>query len=178
MASPIRYDASPIRAAFERSVEALALRPAKGQGTAVTTVRMTDGLTCEIEEGPWRLACDMSEKHGGHDAGPNPGVLGRGALGACLAMSIVRFAAREGVTFTCLEVEVQADYDARGENGWDDVPPGYGAVRCVVTAESEAPEAEVARVLALAERHTPYLDIFRRAVPVACETWILNPQND
>ena len=172
------YDPAPIRRAFERNARALALRPAKGRGTAVTTVRMTDGLTCEIEEGRWRFPCDASAAGGGHDAGPNPGILGRGALGACLAMTIVRFAAREGVPLDDLCIGVEADYDGRGEYGVaDDVSPGYGALRCVVTIASAAPEAEVARLLDLAEKHTAYLDTFRRAVPVTCETWILNPQN-
>ncbi|MDX1531611.1 MAG: OsmC family protein [Rhodothermales bacterium] len=171
-----------VRTAFERNAKALALRPAVGQGTAVTTVRVTDGLTCEIQEGDWRFACDLSEKHGGRGAGPNPGILGRGALGACLAMSTVRWAARLGVPLSSLTVEVEADYDARGEYGLTDaetgeaVAPGYAGLRLVVTVESEATEAEVGRVLDLAERHTPFLDLYRRATPVSCELWCCQPQ--
>lgn len=179
MESPhLAYDLDTIRRPFERNVQALTLRPAKGKGTATTTVRMTDGLTCEVEEGAWRFACDTSEKGGGHDAGPNPGTLGRGALGACLAMTLTRFAACEGIALAGLCIEVEADYDARGEYGVsDEVPPGYSAVRCIVTVESEAPEAEIARLFAEAERCTAFLDTFRRAVPVTCETWIVHPEH-
>ena len=172
------YDLDTIRIPFERSAQALTLRPAKGQGTATTTVRMTDGLSCEIEEGAWRFACDMGTKGGGHDTGPNPGILGRGALGACLAMTLIRFAACEGIALDGLTVEVEADYDARGEYGVSDaVPPGYSAMRCIVMVESDAPEADIARLLTEAERCTAYLDTFRRAVPVTCETWIVHPDH-
>ncbi|NNF56933.1 MAG: OsmC family protein [Rhodothermaceae bacterium] len=172
------YDLDTIRIPFERRAQALTLRPSKGQGTATTTVHMTDGLSCEIKEGAWRFACDTSEKGGGHDTGPNPGTLGRGALGACLAMTLVRFAACEGIALDGLTVEVEADYDACGEYGVsDEVPPGYRAMRCILTIESDAPEAEIARLLTEAERGTAFLDTFRRAVPVTCETWIVHPEH-
>jgi hypothetical protein len=76
------------------------------QGTAVTRVRLVDGLACEIEEGAWKLVADMSPKSGGEGKGPNPGILGRGALGSCLAIGYAMWAARLGVPLTSLEVEV------------------------------------------------------------------------
>jgi uncharacterized OsmC-like protein len=162
-----------IRAAIERNAKALALKPSIGQGTAVTRVRVREGLTCDIEEGAWMLTADMSEKHGGNGAGPNPGVLGRAALGSCLAIGYSMWAARRGIPLTSLEVEIQADYDSRGEYGVDEVPPGYREVRYVVKVESEAPEADVLRLLEEAEKHIPYLDIFRNPQKVRREVQIL-----
>ena len=43
-----------IRAACERTASALTARPAIGQKTFVTRVLVHDGLTCDIEEGPWQ----------------------------------------------------------------------------------------------------------------------------
>jgi uncharacterized OsmC-like protein len=155
-------DQERIRTAFERNVKALSLRPSIGRGTAVTKARLREGLTCEIEDGPWRLVADMGEKHGGAAAGPNPGVLGRGALASCMVVGYAMWAARLGVRLETLEVEVQTDYDARGEYGVDDdVAPGYTRMRWIVTVESEAPEADVMSVLEKAEKHSPYLDLFR-----------------
>jgi uncharacterized OsmC-like protein len=114
-----------IRTAFERNAKALSLKPAIGQGTAVTSVRMREGLTLDVEEGPWKFTVDMGTKSGGNNAGPNPGVLARGALGSCLAVSYILWAAKRGLPLGSLEVEVQADYDARGYHGVDDVRPGY-----------------------------------------------------
>lgn len=159
-----KSDQERIRSAMERNARALSLRPSVGQGTAVTRVRLLDGLTCEVEDGPWSLTVDMAEKSGGRNRGPNPGVLGRGALGSCLAVGYAMWAARRGVSLRSLEVEVHADYDARGELGVsDDVPPGYSRIRCVVTVESDAPEEEVLRVLDEAERYSPYWDVFSEA---------------
>lgn len=172
----LRYDPAPIKTALERSRKALSLRPSKGQGTAVTTVRMTSGYACEISDGDWTLVSDMPEKDGGYNAGPNPGTLGRGALGSCLSMTIVRFAALRGIKIDSLSVEVHADYDACGEFAVSDANPGYSEMRCVVTIESDAPEREVADLIEFARTHTAFLDSYARAIPISHETWIVNPQ--
>lgn len=153
-----------IRTALERSARAVSLRPGVGRGTAVTRARVVEGLLCEVVEGPWTFRVDMPEKAGGTGAAPNPGTFGRGALAACLASGYAMWAARRGVALSRIEVEVQADYDVRGELGVsDDVDPGYQEVRYVVTVESEAPEEEVRAVLDEADRCSPYLDVFGRA---------------
>ena len=137
-----------IRTALERNARAVGLRPSVGQGTARTRVRLKAGLECEIEEGPWKLTVGVGEKSGGTNAGPDPGVLGRGALGSCLAIGYAMWAARLGVPIDALTVEVETDYDSRGELGVaDDVPPGYTQVRYMVTVESAASEVDVRRVL-------------------------------
>ncbi|NIR46281.1 MAG: OsmC family protein [Gemmatimonadetes bacterium] len=166
--------AERIKTKFERNVRALELRPGVGRGTAVTTVRLTGGLACEIEEGPWRLASDLSEKSGGDNSAPNPGIIGRAALGTCLATSYALWAAKMGVEFDLLEVEVQADYDTRGMYGVDDVPPGYIQIRYVVTVESEASESEIMRVLDQADACCDYLAVFRDPQDVRREVKILD----
>jgi uncharacterized OsmC-like protein len=164
-----------IKEAFERSARAMMLRPALGQVTAVTRVRVREGLICDVEEGSWKLTADLSEKHGGADAGPNPGTLGRAALGCCLAMGYVRWAAKLGIPLSNVEIEVQADFDARGEYGVADLPPGYEEVRYVVTIESDAPEADVRHLLDIADAHASYLDVFSRAQDVRRVVRIVTP---
>jgi uncharacterized OsmC-like protein len=166
-----------IRAVIERNVKAVSLRPAVGQNTARTRVQLRPGLECEVTEGPWRLTVAMSEKSGGTNAGPNPGVLGRGALGSCLALGYAMWALRLGVPLDALEVEVEADYDSRGELGVsDDVAPGYTQVRYIVTVTSRAAEEDVRRVLDTADRYSPYRDVFARAHDVRREVRITVPQ--
>lgn len=41
----------------------------RGQGTAVTKVPLRDGLTCDIEDGPWKLTADEAPGQGGNSAG-------------------------------------------------------------------------------------------------------------
>ncbi len=116
-----------IKIAFDRNAKALSLRPTLGTGTAVTRVRLREGLTCDIEDGEWKLTADMGEKSGGNNQGPNAGVLGRGALGSCLAMSYAQWAAQLGVPVAGVEVEIQADYDGGIQPATD--APARGARR-------------------------------------------------
>ena len=159
-----------VRSALERNVKAVTLRPSVGQGTAVTKVRLRDGLACDVEEGAWKFTVGMTQKYGGTNEGPNPGVFGRAALGSCLAIGYSMWAARLNVPVTSLDVEIHADYDVRGELGVEDaVRPGYSAIRYVVTVETDAPEEEVMRMLDTADRHSSWLDDLANPVPVARE---------
>lgn len=163
-------DTERIRTAVERNARAVALGPSLGQGTAKTVVRLKPGLECQIVEGAWTLTVGMSEKSGGTNAGPNPGILGRGALGSCLAIGYAMWAARLGVPVDALEVQVEADYDSRGELGvGDEVSPGYREVRYVVCVLSPAAEEDVRRVIDTADKCSPYLDVFARAHDVRRE---------
>jgi len=155
-----------IRVAYQRNRRALELRPGKGLGTARTTVRVREGLACEVEDGPWRLQVDMAEASGGAASAPNPGVLGRAALGSCLAVCYAQMAAVEGVELEDVTVVVEADYDARGENGFPDVPAGYTEVRLAVTLTTRAPREDVERVVELAEANSSYLEVFREPLTV------------
>ena len=166
-----------IRQAFDRQAQALRLRPGIGVGTAVTVARVGEGMTCEVEDGDWRLTVDMPAKHGGRNAGPNPGVLGRASLASCAAIGYVRWAAKLGVPIDALEVEVQADYDVRGEMGIDDdVPPGYVEMRYLVRIASSAPEEQVMAMLDAADAHSSYVDNFARAVPLRRQVELRRPE--
>jgi uncharacterized OsmC-like protein len=123
-------------------------------------------LTCAIEEGPWTLPADMPVQLGGGGSAPTPGVYGRAALGSCLAVGYMLYAAKHRVPFAAIEVEIQTDYDDAGLLGVGDAAPDYHEVRYTVSVESAAPDADVRRVLDEAERHSPYLHVFTR--PQAC----------
>jgi uncharacterized OsmC-like protein len=155
-----------LKRAFERNARAVELRPAIGRMTGKTKVVLPAGTGCEIDCGEWKFTCDLAGSSGGTDRGPDPGPFGRGALGACLALGYRTQAAVAGIDLGRIEVEVEADFDAAGYYGVADVPPGYGAVRCLVTVESNAGEDEIRKVLDAADRHSPWLDNFTRAVPV------------
>jgi len=161
-------DPCTIRAIAERHTQLLALKPSRGQITCATRARLVDGLRCEIEEGPWKFSADMPAKVGGDETAPTPGVLGRGALASCLTIGIATWAARLGVQIDTLEVEVQADFDARGELGvGNGVPPGYSQVRYIVSIGSPASRDDLDELLGMAERHSPYLDVFGRAMAMS-----------
>jgi len=155
--------AQQIREITERSVKVLSLKSDRGHLTGVTSARIEDGLRCVIEDGPWKLTADMPVKAGGEDTAPTPGALGRGALASCIAINIAGWAARREIPIEAVNVEVQADFDARGELGMDDsIPPGYQEVRYVISVESPAPVDEVTELIEVAERYSPYVDVFAR----------------
>ena len=77
-------------------------------------------------------------------------------------MSYVMWAAKLGVALSRIEVDVQADADARGMYGVDEVPAGYTEVRYIVSLASSAPQEDLMRLLDTAEAHSPYVDVFRR----------------
>lgn len=166
-----------IRTALERNVKAVSLRPSVGRGTASTRAELRPGLECRVTEGAYELTVGMTEKYGGTDAGPNPGVLGRGALASCLAIGYGMWAARLGVPIDALEVEVHAEYDVRGELGVeDDVRPGYSRIRYVVKVESPASEDDVLRVLDTCDRYSSYRDVFAHEVPLEREVELAAPE--
>lgn len=145
------------------------MRPSVGQGTAKTRVTLRDGLVCDVEDGAWKMKVGMSAKSGGDGTAPDPGVYGRTALGSCLAIGYALWAAKLGVPIASLEVEVQTDYDSAASHGVTAAPPGYRQVRYIVTVESDVPEADVLRVLDEADAHSPYRDVFARAIDVRRE---------
>jgi uncharacterized OsmC-like protein len=163
-----------IRLAIDRGVEAMKQRSTLGRGTAITTARLRSGLAVDVEDGRWRVAADMSEKVGGAGSAPDPGVYGRAALASCLAIGYTMWAARLGVPLNGVEVSVEADYDARGEFGVTDDPPSYSLVRCKVRLDSAAPEADLRSLARVAEERSPYLDLFRRPIPVTTEVEIVS----
>ena len=169
--------ASEIKAALERNVRVMEARPSVGQGTAVTKVTLKHGLACDVEDGPWKFSVGMTEKYGGLNNGPNPGVYGRAALGSCLAIGYSMWAARLEIPIRSLTVEIRAKYDVRGELGVDEsVRPGYADVIYVVTVDTDAPESDVMRLLDIADRHSSWLDDIRNPVPVSREVHIVRGQ--
>jgi uncharacterized OsmC-like protein len=161
-----------IRTAFDRSTRALELRPTMGVGTARTTATIRVGLASDVKDGQWQLQGDMSPKVGGEGTAPDPGVYGRAGLATCLAVGYALWAARLDVPIVAIEVTVEADYDVRAEFGMTEAPPGYQSMRYLVSVESDAPEAEVLRVLDRADDRSPWLDNLRRPVEVTRELTI------
>ena len=166
-----------IKSALERNVRVIEARPSVGQGTAVTKVTLQPGLACEVEDGAWRFNVGMTEKYGGLNSGPNPGVYGRAALGSCLAIGYGMWAARLEIPVRSLTVEVRARYDVRGELGIDDaIRPGYSDIVYIVTVDTDAADADVQRLLDTADRHSSWLDDIRNPVPITRESRIVGRQ--
>jgi len=166
-----------ISSAIHRVRNTLRQKPSFGLGTGISRATVTDGLTCSVQEGNWKLVADMPEQAGGNAKGPTPGVYGRAALGSCLAIGYMMRAAENGILFTKLQVEVQADYDDGALFGTaPGTPPGYLEIRYTVTVDSDASEEDITRVLDEADEHSPYLDVFSRAQKCRRIVQIVSPK--
>jgi len=166
-----------IKIALERNEKVVRARPSVGQGTARTKVTLHPGLACDVENGPWKFSVGMTEKYGGLNNGPNPGVYGRAALGACLAIGYGMWAARLDIPVRSLSVEVRANYDVRGELAVDDsIRPGYLGMVYAITVDSPASDAEITRWLDTADRYSSWLDDLRNPVPVTRQLEIIRSE--
>jgi uncharacterized OsmC-like protein len=151
------------KALLQEAIDHIKDQPADGQGTAVTRCVIRSGVTCDMSDGHWQLIADEMPGDGGAGLGPDPGVFGRAALGSCLAMGYVMWAAYLDVPVEDVEVIVEADYDARGMLGLDDsVPAGWLDLRYKVFVTSAAPQERVRAMVEMADRYSSILDFYRK----------------
>ncbi len=171
-------DSKTIKEAFERNKKALQMRPSKARSTATTKVRLFDGTTCEVKHKHWKFKVDIGKSEGGNDAGPGPGILERGALGSCLAIAYSQRAAVMGIPIEKIEIDVESDFDARGMLHITDDPPGFEAIRYRVYIESPATKDQIMKMIEDADKHSPVLDDFSRAIPVEREVIIKSKEKE
>ncbi|NKB53904.1 MAG: hypothetical protein GKR97_17100 [Rhizobiaceae bacterium] len=155
-----------IKEVQERKIEIFKNRPAAAQSTGQTNVLLSSGTRCEISQDDWKMVCGQPKQSGGGSEGPDPGVFGRGALGACLAQGYALHLARRELSFESISIEVQSDIDARGSIGMDDaIPPGYQALRLKVQIESREDANAIREAIDFADQHSPWLYNLITAIP-------------
>lgn len=163
-----------IKYKFERTAKALTLKPSIGLDTGISTIRIQNGLTCEITEGNWQLKTDMPSQVGGHGSAPSPGVLGRAALGSCLATGYMLWASKLDINIKSLEIKIEADYDDGALFATSKSFPGYSEVRYHVIIDSALSNSELEIFLDEADKHSPYLDVFSRAISCKRQVKLIN----
>jgi uncharacterized OsmC-like protein len=105
---------------------------------------------------------------GGAGDVPCSGDLLLGALAACQETTIRMVAANMGIELASLEVEIEADWDARGTLAMGDYPIGLTAIRCTtrVTVPQDVKGERADRLLRSAEKYCVVLNTLRSGVPV------------
>ncbi|HEX9711891.1 MAG TPA: OsmC family protein, partial [Actinomycetota bacterium] len=140
-------DPASIKTAIDSAVEYLTANPADARSTdSLATARLLDGLRFKVTDPQGRsVTTDMVEGVGGEDSAPSPGWLLRAAVASCDATLIAMHAAREGITLSRLEVDVDSESNDLGILGIDpSVPKGPLQMRARVRVAS--PEADDARL--------------------------------
>jgi uncharacterized OsmC-like protein len=169
-------DQERLHMALARAEHAFAKRPNLARQDIVTMATVGEGTLCEVAENAWKFVIDMPQTLGGTDKGPTPGTYVRSGLAACLAIGYSMRAALLGVPIRRVQVELQADTDLRGIFCGMSTVPGYNGITYVVTVESDAPEADITRVLDESDERSPYVDVFRRPQSLRRETKILRSE--
>ena len=149
--------AAGLRDLYERKRRAMVRRPSFGRTATRARVLMGGGLLCNVEEGAWQTRVDQPADEGGTGSAPHAGQIMRASIVACLAMGYRLWGARLGVAIDDVEVDVLCESDARGQLGIEGVPVGWQRIVVDVRIGSRAPEAEVRRVVATADRLSPML---------------------
>ena len=161
-----------MKEAFDRSARAVELKPATAFKTATCRAEITDGYSCLLEEGRWRMVSDLHEKVGGGGLGPDPSTLGRAALASCAAIGYVQWAAVLEIPISGVEVVVETDHDYSGYYDQSDAPSGPLAARIIVNITSDAPESDIIRLVDKADHHSPLHDIWSRPIEMTREVTI------
>jgi len=164
-----------IRSTLDRVVRTFSARPGSAGGTYHAHAETGAGLTATATEGDWTLAFYMPEAMGGAGGAPTPGVSGRAALLACVAIGLRMEALRTGRPHAGIAVAMECDCDNRGLFGIDEVPPGYEDFRLTVEVKSDAPKSDLRGWLERTLARSPWMDVFRRPQPVSVDLWVMPP---
>jgi putative redox protein len=161
---------------YERKRRALMKRPSFGRTSAQAHVRLGDSLLCEVQEGTYRTRVDQLLEEGGTGTAPHPGQMMRASIAACLAMGYRQWSARLDVAIDGVEVDVLCESDARGQLGIDGVAIGWQRLVVAVRIDSPASEADVRRVVEMADRLSPLLANLSPAIERVHHLCLIHPE--
>jgi uncharacterized OsmC-like protein len=115
----------------------------------------------------YTIMVDEPEPLGGVDGAANPIEVLLSALAGCVTAGIATNAAMFGVPIDGIEIDLDADLDARGMLGHDkSVRNGVTDIRYTVTITSPAPEEQVRRCKETIDRKSPVRDTLANPVRI------------
>lgn len=154
--------------AYEATRAAVEADPSAGVGNFTTVTEWTDGARAKTTARSFSIETDEPSPLGGTDQAVDPMELVLGAVGTCLTIGWVTQAARQGIDFQDLRIEVEGDYDLRGYLGiGGDTRPGFGSLRYTVHVDTDATDAELDDIRKAAESGSPVVDNVLNATPLA-----------
>ena len=126
----LHNEADGLKEFMKASAERFAADPQSAKKTERSHAEwIVDGFGLDVKLGKHSLRIDEQEKNLGTAQGPNPTRVQLAALASCMAQTFRYTAARLGVEFERLSVDVEADLDFRGALGVPEVPVTYTEVR-------------------------------------------------
>jgi uncharacterized OsmC-like protein len=163
----VRELQSPIRQRYKDDPQAAQIRlRVRSDPTDLSDPLHCTALGVSTPDIRWRSGAHPAV--GGTGDVPCSGDLLLGALAACQETTIRMVAANMGIELASLEVEIEADWDARGTLAMGDYPIGLTAIRCTtrVTVPEDVKGERAERLLRSAEKYCVVLNTLRNGVPV------------
>jgi len=122
------------------------------------------------------IMVDEPPELGGVDGAPNPIEVLVAALAGCVTAGIATNAQMFGVPIDAIDIDVEADVDARGMLGHDkSVRNGVTDIRYTVTIQSPAPEDKVRKCKETIDRKSPVRDTLANPVNIT-STLVYKPR--
>ncbi|MFU8840621.1 MAG: OsmC family protein [Nitriliruptoraceae bacterium] len=156
--------------AFDATRRAVAEDPSQGTGSFATVTRWEDGARARTTARSFAIETDEPAPLGGTDAAVDPMELLLAALGTCLTIGWVTQAAKRGLDYRDLRIEVIGTFDLRGYLALDEaVRPGFDTITYRVDVDTDATSQQLEEIRLAAEATSPMFDNIRSATPIAAQ---------
>lgn len=152
--------------AFDATRSAVEADPDAGKDAFQATTSWVDGARAKTTARSFTIETDEPSLLGGTDQAVDPMELLLASVGTCLTIGWVTHAARRGVDFRDLRIDVTGDYDLRGYFRIDETRPGFGAISYTVHVDTDADDATLEAIRKAAEAGSPMVDNVANATPL------------
>jgi uncharacterized OsmC-like protein len=126
--------------------------------------RLSDHLTCRVDTGRALVEAGLHPATGGSGAFVCSGDMLLEALVACAGVTLSAVATALGIQLRDAAVHAEGDLDFRGTLGVaKEVPVGFHRIRLRFDLDTDASEADQARLLALTERYCVVYQTLQRS---------------
>lgn len=153
--------------AFDATRAAVEADPSSGRGSFKSVTDWVDGARARTTARSFTIETDEPSALGGTDKAVDPMELLLASVGTCLTIGWVTHAARRGIDFRDLRIEVEGDYDLRGYLSiGGETRPGFGTIRYTVHVDADADDAQLDEIRKAAEEGSPMVDNVAHATPL------------
>lgn len=148
----------------------MALSPKSTVVPFVVTATGT-GVAQDLEAGGHRFSTDAYPAFGGRDEAPSPLFYALASLSSCNQVTASLVAKDLGITLGAWSFEVTGDLDTAVLVAGEEGNANFDSVTVRATVETDADEAQFARLVSETERRCPVTQLFKRSGTVFDNQW-------
>ncbi|OZC76487.1 osmotically inducible protein OsmC [Rhodococcus sp. 06-462-5] len=131
------------------------------------SVTAHDAVASTVTLGKYTVEVDEPPALGGENKAANPVEYYLASLLSCQVVTYRVWAEKLGIVVDDIKAKAEGDLDVRGFFGFDDdVRPGFGEVRVVVTVTGPESRERYEELQQAVDDHCPVLDLTRNPTPI------------